>query len=447
MNRQVVGWIVLLLITATTQAADVPRYHLPVGSQLTYSWHIENVIGERSTSFDGRWELTVLKDNPDGSKHIAALKGQSQTFTVNGQSRSSSESITRGYFDMQPDGKMKMNPTILPAFNPQIIFPQLPASADEMSKGWSGLFERSNVITKFTPQPEDAGQLVWLGEETGAYHTINQRTDKWTYHFDPAKGLVTHIDAENGQTYPSEQKGSAQFVLEREEQVPEEDLKKWGEEHDVYVKAFEKADNLMRKALAGASNADELVQQAQQALTEGAGNVSVDPVKADFTDSTSRAQGIARLVTQTKQRLEPLKGQAAKDWELPDQAGQIHKLADQQGKIVVLDFIKRSANQAALTVHQIQKLSEKYKDKPVVFFGMTDDGDDADIKIVVDALAIKWPMLKLDSPPGEFGVTTFPASVVIDQKGNIRTVLQGYSKSRGQDVADAIEELLKTPAQ
>jgi peroxiredoxin len=447
MTRRVLSAAVLLMMAVCARAADVPRYHLPVGSQVVYSWHIENVIGERSTSFDGRWEFTVLKDNPDGSKHIAAIKGQSMTSTVNGQSRSSAESITRGYFEMKLDGQMKMSPTLLPAFNPQIMFPRLPASVDELSKGWTGLFERSNVTTKFAPQADEGGQHVWVGDETGAYHTINQRTDKWTYHFDPAKGLVTKINAENGQTYGSEQKGSAEFVLEREEQLSEEDLKKWAEEHDGFVKVYEKVDDLLRKAMAGAADADDVFQQARQALTEGAGSATLDPVKADFADAGNRAEGVARTIKSTNARIESLKGQPAPDWTLVDQAGQTHKLADQRGKIVVLDFIKRNANQAAYTVPQIQKLAEKYKDKPVVFFGMTDDGDEADTKMIIDALALKWPMLKLEGPVNEYGVTGWPASVVIDQRGNIKTVLQGYSKSRGQDVGDAIEELLKTPAQ
>src|SRR5687768_15863654 len=97
--------LILLTTTATARAAELPKYNLPPGRMLIYSLHIENTIGERSSAFDGRWEFTVLRDNPDGTKRIAAIKALSTTSTVGGQSRSSPESLTRGYFDMTPDGK------------------------------------------------------------------------------------------------------------------------------------------------------------------------------------------------------------------------------------------------------------------------------------------------------------------------------------------------------
>ncbi|HEX8524988.1 MAG TPA: TlpA disulfide reductase family protein [Tepidisphaeraceae bacterium] len=439
------AWTVLLLVSSWTpnaRAAELPRYNLPVGAQIVYSIHMENLVGERSYAYDGRWEFTVLKDNPDGSKHIAAIKALATTYSVNGEARSSPEQISRGHFDMKPDGTMKMNPSLLPGFNPQIIFPRLPNTADELSKGWSGLFERSGVTTTFKTQPAEGNEIAFVGEETGAYHTINQRTDKWIYHFDPAKGLVTKIDAENGQTYGSEQKGSAAIALEKEEQLPEADVKSMVEEHDAFVKAFEKADDLLRRASAGAKDSDELVSQAQQTLTEAAGNANSDAVKADFTDAITRAQVAARTVQAMQQRIEPLKGQAAPDFTLPDVGGHAHKLADQQGKVVVLEFFKRSSNQAAYTIPDVQKAAEKHKDK-VAIFGMTDDADEADTKLVIDALAIKYPVLKLEGPATEFGVQAFPSTVILDQKGNVQYLFQGYSKSRGQDVEEKIEELLK----
>src|SRR5207248_7237677 len=121
----------------------------------------------------------------------------------------------------------------------------------------SGLFERSSVVTRFTMKEPDGGQLVFLGEETGPYHTIKQRFDKWTYHFDPARGVVTKIEAENGQQYNGEQKGSGSLVLEKDETISEADLKTWADEHAAFVKANEQADEAIRKAIIGEANADE----------------------------------------------------------------------------------------------------------------------------------------------------------------------------------------------
>src|SRR5205085_5224515 len=114
----------------------------------------------------------------------AAIMALAQTSTANGQTRNYPEYLLRGYFDMMPDGQMKMNPSLAPPFNPQILFPRMPADAKEIQAGWKGLFERSNVSTSFTMKEPDGGQLVFLGEESGPYHAINQRFDKWSYHFD-----------------------------------------------------------------------------------------------------------------------------------------------------------------------------------------------------------------------------------------------------------------------
>ena len=138
MQNKWLAWAWVALSVNLALGADIPRYHLAPGRLLIYSLHIENVVGERSTAFDARWEFTVLHDNSDGSKRIAAIKGMSQTITVAGRS-TTSEAITRGYFDMFPDGRLKLSPSLVPAFNPQMVLPKLPANSEEMSSGWNAM--------------------------------------------------------------------------------------------------------------------------------------------------------------------------------------------------------------------------------------------------------------------------------------------------------------------
>jgi peroxiredoxin len=411
---------------------------------LVYSVHMDNTINERTTAYDGRWEFTILRKNADGSVRVMGLKALSQTSTANGQSRSAPEVFTRGYFDMMPDGRMKMNPTFVPGFNPLIVLPRLPASADEIAKGWGDFFPPSYVTTRFTMKEPDGQQLVFLGEETGPYHRIQERTDKWTYHFDPARGLITQVDGDNGQTYGSEQKGTAQIVLDKEEQIAEADLKPLGDEHDAFVKAFEQADDLARRAVAGLGNPQEELQKAQDVLNEANGAATLEPVKADYADALAKLQSLANRQKYDAQRIEPLLNQPAPDFSLTDWQGNAHKLADLRGKVVVLDFFRRNANQSAFTVPQVAKLAGEYKDKPVAFFGMNNDTDD-DLKMIVESSGIPYPVLKLEGQPTDFGLTAVFGTVIIDQKGNIRAVMQGYSKSRGQDVKEHIDELLKNP--
>ena len=437
-------WALVAVSVNLALGADVPRYHLPPGRMLVYSIHIENLVGERSTAFDGRWEFTVLRDNADGSKRITAIKGLSQTTTAGGQSRTS-ENITRGYFDMFPDGRLKLSPSLVPAFNPQMVLPRLPASGDEMSAGWKELFERSNVTTSYTMGQPQGELLMFSGEEGGPYHAINQRHDKWTYQFDPARGTISQVDGENGQNFGGEQKGSAQILLEKEEQLDENEAKSLAAEHDAFTKAYEQADELTRQASAFLGDGQELFTKAEEVLTEASERATLDPVKADFAEAIKQQSRAASLHKSLSRRIEPLLHQPAPDFSLTDGQGNAHKLSDQQGKIVVLEFFRRNANQAAYSLPQVQKLATKLKDKPVVFFGLNSDSEE-DVKIVVDATGVTYPVLRMDAQLGEYGISTLPATLIIDQKGDIRAILQGFSKSRAQDIAEHIEALLKTPA-
>src|SRR2546423_10640737 len=85
-------WCAVVLCASGARAADVIRYNLPVGTQLIYSVHIENAVNQRTSAFDGRWEFTVLKETPDGWRHIAAIKVTSITSMITGQTRTSPES-------------------------------------------------------------------------------------------------------------------------------------------------------------------------------------------------------------------------------------------------------------------------------------------------------------------------------------------------------------------
>jgi peroxiredoxin len=353
--------------------------------------------------------------------------------------------ITRGYFDMKPDGTIKMNPSFVIGYNPNIVFPRLPSTAADIPKGWKGLLERTFVTTTYTMKDPDGDQLVFVGEESGPYHAINKRFDRWSYHFDLAKGLVTKVDAENGQEYGGEQKGSGQIALDKEDQLSEADVKAWADDQEAFVKVYEQAEDMIRKASAGAANADELFQQAHEALTQGSEAAKADSVKADYADALQRQEMAERMAKSYAQRAESAKNQPAVDFTLNDLQGQPHKFADQVGKVVVVDLFRRNGSQCAYTIPQVVEASKKLKDKPVVFFGATDDSDEADIKAVVDATGIKFPVLKLEGPMSDFGAPSAPATVIIDQKGNVSQILQGYSKSRGQDVVELVEALLKNP--
>lgn len=141
-----------------------------------------------------------------------------------------------------------------------------------------------------------------------------------------------------------------------------------------------------------------------------------------------------------------VKGQKAPDFSLPTLAGDKISLAQLRGKVVVLDFWAQWCEPCKHELPQLEKLARQYAGKAVVFVGVNIDKQRANAERLVRQLGLTFPTA-LDSSgavAAKYDLPKMPTSFVIDQKGIVRFVHEGYE---GQsDVARfqrELDELLK----
>jgi thiol-disulfide isomerase/thioredoxin len=141
-------------------------------------------------------------------------------------------------------------------------------------------------------------------------------------------------------------------------------------------------------------------------------------------------------------------GRPAPAWDLPDLAGARHTLAEQRGKVVVLDFWYRACPPCVAAMPGLQRLADRYAGRPVAFFGMNTDRDARDAQAIVDRCGTKYPTLRLPLDAGGRAVAAAyllggcPRFVVIGPDGVVRLVREGYGPTTDDDLAREIDTLV-----
>jgi peroxiredoxin len=118
-------------------------------------------------------------------------------------------------------------------------------------------------------------------------------------------------------------------------------------------------------------------------------------------------------------------GSIAPAFELKDQNGAVHKLADYAGKVVVLEwtnpqcpFVKRHYNKGTM-----KDLAAKYKDQGVVWLAISSTYSliAKDLKVWADERGLAYPIL--DDQAGDvgraYGAKTTPHMFIINKEGKL----------------------------
>ena len=122
----------------------------------------------------------------------------------------------------------------------------------------------------------------------------------------------------------------------------------------------------------------------------------------------------------------------ATQWTNTTALGDARKIAEMQGKIVVLDFWATWCGPCIASIPHMNEMAKKYADKGVVFIGVCRPDGAEKMRDLVDSKKIAYPLC-VDSK-GEinaaYGIDGYPDYVVIDRQGRVR----------GADVANASVE-------
>lgn len=139
------------------------------------------------------------------------------------------------------------------------------------------------------------------------------------------------------------------------------------------------------------------------------------------------------------------KGSAAPAWTLKTPDDKAVSLSDLKGKVVVMDFWAVWCPPCKKAMPGVQKLSEKYKDKPVLFFGVNtwETKDNDPVKFMKDNGYTYGLLLAGDDVAKTYKVNGIPTFYVIAGDGTIVYTGSGFDEAKTDaDLEKAIEEAL-----
>ncbi|MEW6736131.1 MAG: redoxin domain-containing protein [Acidobacteriota bacterium] len=225
------------------------------------------------------------------------------------------------------------------------------------------------------------------------------------------------------------------------------------EEADTFQhlgEAYEKSGQ-SDKAIEALLNAVVLTDE-----NDSVNKLALPKLKAAYAKKHGSEAGLDKLITEkaaarlkevalNKNRYE----QVAPAWELKNPQGEIVRLSDLRGKVVVLDWWGSWCPPCRQELPHIQKLYESYKDKGVVVIGMnweqpgpsSQDRINTAKKFIAENKYTFPVVFDHDMQAGEkYQVDGFPTVFVIDRNGTIRYRTVGFMSN----VAEILEVQIQT---
>lgn len=125
----------------------------------------------------------------------------------------------------------------------------------------------------------------------------------------------------------------------------------------------------------------------------------------------------------------------------------VHNLEELQGKVVYVDFWASWCPPCVRSFPFLSQLDHDLKDQGLQVIGINLDEKIADAETFLEKFPVDFT-IALDADKQcakDFGVIAMPSSYLIDRKGVIRHVHQGFRSDEAKDLRAAIEYLLTEP--
>lgn len=449
--------LTLVCFAHFTRAADPLRYQLPLGRVLSYSGQGSSKEKDASTPAStsrSTYRFTVIAQNPDGSARMVARSATSYSH----QGHDQPERVASALLDLYPDGRYRLDPDAAMSFSPQTVFPRLPADTAAAAKQWQSDVDWTGNRTTFTPQPAAAGdagtaaaatpanEFTFTGVSDGPTNRIYVTTNKSTFHFDPAKGVITRVEDEMSQDYGFHSKGTSTFKLDKDETLPADQVQALARDYDTYTAAVKQYRDQMKRLHEQPDKGQEIIDAARATLTTAAAKVQHADVQSEFKTMLTQHEQYAGYSAEEAKRLAGVLNKPAADFSAKDLDEKPISLQSLRGKVVVMDFWYRGCGWCMYAMPQVKQLASDFKDQPVAILGMNTDRDLADARFVVKELALDYPQVQATGIPEKFGVQGFPTLIIIDQTGLVRDVHVGYSPDLHATVSKKIQSLLTAEA-
>jgi peroxiredoxin len=447
------GGLLAILSTSTGTFADdapsasPPRYSLPAGRRLTYSIVSETKGDNMSETSSATWEITVVRENADGSRHLIFRVATKRNQAIQGRPIDAPESVTLGAVDLLPDGRLLTPLTPNIRLYPEIFLPLLPSTNADLAAGWSGDEPARLQQTSFSALPPDAKEWSFKAVRGGIMAKVYGVSESATFHFDMDKQIISKVESVEDQTYGFNSTSTDTGELLSDTTVALDDAAQLDKDVEAYTQADKAYDAAADKAMhASADEADAIMDQAKADLAAAAASAKNPDVQAEYQQVLSQHDAAVKYVKDEQAGEQTYLNQTAPDFSTVDMDGNSVKLADLRGKIVVLDFWYRGCGWCMFAMPQIKQIADDFKDKPVAVLGMNTDNDPKDARVVIDVQQLNYPTLKAIGLPEKFGVRGFPTLILIDAAGVVRRIHVGYSPTLRDDIGREIQSLIEEKA-
>lgn len=412
---------VFLLATA---ALATERYQLEPGLELVYEGKMEGGGGNLDFDSDVSWNIWIVRANRDGSFRIAMrTKGLAPP--------------RLGLGDLRTDGTYR--PLLVDAYTPlpAALFPPLPAAWGDNKAS----VVKGDIQYAFRRRVQEDGVLFTF-TKSSPEDRVYEVSSTHTLHFDPKHGVPTRLDSRFSQAYGVKSSGRTTIRLKETKRHARDWSEKLGDEVEGCLRAFRAYDE---KFLACHAQPEKVEAQAQAAKTilEGmlsrAGHEIVqDQVKRMLEGHADRV----KFAKEDAARIARYMGKPAPAWMASDFNDSVHSQRGYKGKVVVLDFWYRGCGWCVKAMPKLKALARRFATRPVVVLGANIDPDEADARLVIEAMELPYPNLRAAKLPDQFGIRGYPTVIVIDREGVIREYRVGYDTGLEERLAKTIEGLL-----
>ena len=140
-------------------------------------------------------------------------------------------------------------------------------------------------------------------------------------------------------------------------------------------------------------------------------------------------------------------GSPAPDWSLPTINGDLVRLSDLKGNVVMLDIFYKGCAPCCAAFPFLQSLHEKYQDKGFIMIGIDpiDDPVKDEMADFLEKRGITYTILFAERDFSEFyRIESYPTVLLLDREGNILMNQRGYSSQREEMYEKAIIEALES---
>lgn len=135
----------------------------------------------------------------------------------------------------------------------------------------------------------------------------------------------------------------------------------------------------------------------------------------------------------------------APDFTLKSASGENVRLAEQRGKVVMLNFWASWCGPCRKEMPLLDDLYQRYSKAGFMFYGINVEQDSAAAKKLLEELGVSLPVLFDPESKASrlYNIDAMPTTVVIDKSGEIRYVNRGYKAGDENKYRDQVRELIR----